>query len=229
MAEREPDESEVLAAVTTLRDPGASGVRRDQAWVAFVNWIHDVHYRPSLAARLRRRIERQGLLTHFAPCDILSTYCLRVRENPALLGKRPVPGRTWLRRQMEAICRELELRSRRRERWRHHLLTDAERTRILDQSEAPVTSTDLLTSPEGAALLKDLEGELRRELARLHGENPDQARAVAMGAEGRSYQTIAERLGTTTGTVKSLVHRARVKLQERLRGYLFGRGEESDS
>lgn len=222
MAEREPDEPEILAAVATLRDPGAPPAARDRAWVDFVRWLHDVHYVPSLADRLRRRIERQGLLTHFAPCDVLSTYCLRVRRNPALLGRRPVPGRTWVRRQLEAICRELELRSRRRDREREPLGPEA---RGLDESEAPVTSTDLLASPEGVALLRDLEGELRREMTRLFEESPDQARALAMGAEGRPYQSIAERLGTTTGTVKSLVHRARAKLQRRLQAYLHGDDE----
>lgn len=225
MPEREPEESEVLAAVTTLRDVGAPRDARDAAWVVFVRWLHEAHYRPSLAARLRRRIERQGLLTHFAPCDVLSTYCLRARENPALLGRRPLPGRTWIRRQLEAICRELELRSRRREKGRHHLLSEADHSRFMDESEAPVTTTDVMASPEGAALLRDLEGELRRELTRLHEENPDQARALALGAQGSPYQSIAERLGTTTGTVKSLVHRARAKLQSRLQDYL--RGEDS--
>jgi RNA polymerase sigma factor (sigma-70 family) len=220
MAEREPDESEARAAVTTLRDSGAPREDRDQAWVVFVRWLHEAHYRPSLAARLRRRIERQGLLTHFAPCDVFSTYCLRVRENPALLGRRPLPGRTWIRRNLEAVCRELELRSRRREKGRHHLRSEVEQARLLDESEAPMTSTDVLASPEGAALLRDLEDELRRELARLLEESPDQARALALGAAGRPYRAIAERLGTTTGTVKSLVHRARAKLQKRLEEYL---------
>lgn len=214
---------DIEADLKTLRDPAAPAAARGAAWGGFVRWLHDEHYAPALQLRLRRRIEGQGMLTQFAPCDVFSSYCLRARENPNLLGVRSIPSRTWLRRQLDSICRELERRTRRRQRARRHPATAAEMSRLLEA--APVGVGGLAedarqAGPEGAALWRDLQAEIRRELEVLHAEHPAQAKALALGAAGEPYAAIAAGLSTSTGTVKSLIHRARAKLRKRLAGYL---------
>ncbi|HUT63120.1 MAG TPA: sigma factor-like helix-turn-helix DNA-binding protein, partial [Anaerolineae bacterium] len=42
---------------------------------------------------------------------------------------------------------------------------------------------------------------------------------ILRNIEGMSYQQIAEITGVPVGTVKSRVHRARMKLQKKLRGH----------
>jgi RNA polymerase sigma-70 factor (ECF subfamily) len=69
--------------------------------------------------------------------------------------------------------------------------------------------------PEQHALRGELSSHLERALASL----PDDQRLVVIlsDIEGRSYEEIAEIIGSATGTVKSRLSRARAKLRESLR------------
>ncbi len=222
MSAAPPPSPEDPARFLAVLRQGGEGESHERAWLQFVHWFHQEHYAQGLAVRLGRRIEGQGMLTHFAPCDVLSAFCLRVRNNPALLGTRDLPTRTWMRRQLDSICREFERRTKRREKTRLHPRSGEEMIRLLDTApdrRDGHSLEDTLSSPEGAALFRDLEQEIASQLVTLEKENPAQHQALTRGAAGDSYAAMAEAMDTTTGTVKSLVHRARAKLKERLAGY----------
>jgi RNA polymerase sigma-70 factor (ECF subfamily) len=97
----------------------------------------------------------------------------------------------------------------------------------LDPLHGPFLGTDLADdsphSQPGAALEEAEEmQQLERALGRL--STSDRALLVMKSVEGHSYQTIAEVLGIPFGTVRSRLHRARMKLR-RVVGDLSGHPE----
>ena len=110
---------------------------------------------------------------------------------------------TWLYR----IATNLALNELRRPaRRRPHASTDDE--------EAPLTLVSPGPGPESSAEARVAVGDLSTELERL----PERQRVALWlsAVEGQSYAEVAEALGTTDKSVKSLVHRARSTLAARL-------------
>lgn len=224
-AVRAPEDS-----LAVLRDLDAPPRAREEAWGEVVRWLHQAHYAPSLEARLQRRLVGQGMAGRVAAADVFSRFCFRVRARPGLLGQRPVPSRSWLRQAMERECRELERTVRRQDRDRAGGRSAEEATRLLeglptpDPAAPPEPDQSFLGSPETAALLRELQEELERELRRLEDENPGQHAALTLSRQGTPYAQIGARLATSVGNVKSLVSRARETLRARLAGYLDPKG-----
>ena len=83
-----------------------------------------------------------------------------------------------------------------------------------DDDQAPILLVAGGSGPESLAQARLTVSELSKELERL----PERQRmALWLSAvEGQSYAEVAEALGTSGKSVKSLVHRARVTLAERL-------------
>ncbi len=110
---------------------------------------------------------------------------------------------TWLYR----IATNLALNELRRpRRSRPHTSTDDE--------ESPLTLVSSGPGPEASAEARLAVSDLTTELERL----PERQRmALWLSAvEGQSYAEVAQALGTTDKSVKSLVHRARSTLATRL-------------
>lgn len=205
-----------------LRDQTAPSGLREEAWGDFVRWLYLAHFVPCLEGRLYRRLEARGLVGRIGPGDVFRLYCFRVRENPALLGERPVPTRSWLSTGLVHVARDLEKQVRRQPRDLPEVATQT----AVSLSEAP-SASEYLASPEAVVLLRELEGQLLRELERLESESPKQHRAWSLGAAGTRYQEISELLDTSVGNVKSLVKRARDTLRARLEVYLRTGGGRS--
>lgn len=74
-----------------------------------------------------------------------------------------------------------------------------------------------LTPSEQANQAK-LEAAIQKEVAQLPGDL--RVVVVLRDIEGMAYETVSETLGLPLGTVKSRLHKARMKLQEALRVYL---------
>ena len=66
-----------------------------------------------------------------------------------------------------------------------------------------------------------IEGELKEKIMEAVHELPEAQRTAVILCryEGLSYEEIAEVLGCTVSATKSLLHRARLTLKEKLRGY----------
>lgn len=112
---------------------------------------------------------------------------------------------TWLFRVVTNTCLD-ELR--RRGRLRHASLDDA-----LPVEEGSVVrqATDEGEGPVEYAERQELQAAVQRAINRL----PDEYRVVVImrDLQGLSYQEIAALLGTTLGTIKSRLHRARQALR----------------
>ena len=152
-------------------------------------------------ARLQRYLER--LVSDSATAEELVQEAFlrvyRAREG-YLAGSR---FSTWLYR----IATNLALNELRRPRRRRpHSSTDS--------AELPVPLVAGGSGPESLAHARLSAGQLERELAQL----PERQRVALWlcAVEGHSYAEVARTLETTEGSVKSLVHRARVSLAARL-------------
>jgi RNA polymerase sigma-70 factor (ECF subfamily) len=78
---------------------------------------------------------------------------------------------------------------------------------------------DLAAADPDPGADEKLEGDqLRRRLERALGKLPDRQRAALLlrSEQGLGYEEIAEALGTTVSSVKSLIHRAREALHAEL-------------
>lgn len=91
--------------------------------------------------------------------------------------------------------------------------------------DAPIPGTDDLYAAPSGREVDPAEGAHQREfLARVRAcvqELPDEFRAVVVlrDMEALSYEEIAVALDLPIGTVRSRIHRGRLLLQERLRGF----------
>ena len=152
-------------------------------------------------ARLLRYVQRLVSDTATAE-DLVQEAFLRVyraRESYAAESRFS----TWLYR----IATNLALNELRRPRRRRpHASTD--------DVEAPVELVSREPGPEALAHARLAVGDLEHELERL----PDRQRVALWlaAAEGHTYAEVADILDTTEKSVKSLVHRARASLVERL-------------
>ncbi len=145
----------------------------------------------------------QGMVSDFATAEELVQEAFlrvyRARERYEAESRFS----TWLYR----IATNLALNELRRpRRKRPHASTDDE--------EAPLTLVSSGPGPESSAEARLAVSDLTAELERL----PQRQRmALWLSAvEGQSYAEVAEALGTTDKSVKSLVHRARSTLAARL-------------
>lgn len=121
---------------------------------------------------------------------------------------------SWLFRIAANACID-ELRRRRRQ---PQLSLDAPGR----DDERPIDVPDASAGPETLALQGELSAALQAELGRLP---PDQRLAVVLcDIEGLSYESVAETMGTSVGTVKSRISRgrARLRLLVQARPELFG-------
>ena len=151
-----------------------------------------------LVGYLRRMVSDVATAEELAQETFLRVY--RAREGYAAASRFS----TWLYR----IATNLALNELRRPRRRRpHSSTDDE--------AAPLTLVSSAPGPESAAEARLAVGDLSTELERLPAR---QRLALWLSAvEGQSYAEVAEVLGTTDKSVKSLVHRARSTLAARLR------------
>ena len=80
------------------------------------------------------------------------------------------------------------------------------------------TSTSMSTTASAAFPARRSGGTRSLELERAIGELPPSSRAAFLlhDVEGYEHKEVGEMLGIAVGTSKSLVHRARMKLRERL-------------
>ncbi|MFP6630520.1 MAG: sigma-70 family RNA polymerase sigma factor [Myxococcota bacterium] len=150
-----------------------------------------------LVGYLQRMVSDLATAEELAQEAFLRVY--RAREGYAAASRFS----TWLYR----IATNLALNELRRPaRRRPHASTDDE--------EAPLTLVSPGPGPESSAEARLAVGDLSTELERL----PERQRmALWLSAvEGQSYAEVAEALGTTDKSVKSLVHRARSTLAARL-------------
>lgn len=86
------------------------------------------------------------------------------------------------------------------------------------QEEGGFEPEDGTGTPEELAQRRELAAEIERAIASLE---PEYRVAVTLrDVEGLSYQEIAEATGTSLGTVKSRISRARMQLQKKLARYL---------
>jgi RNA polymerase sigma-70 factor (ECF subfamily) len=116
---------------------------------------------------------------------------------------------TWLFRVATNACLD-ELR--RRGRLRHSSLDEAA---TLDLPYPPAEFGSECDSPVEKAEQREVQAAVQRAITRL----PDDYRAVVVlrDIKNYSYQEIAAVLGTTVGTVKSRLHRARLALRNVIR------------
>ena len=77
---------------------------------------------------------------------------------------------------------------------------------------------DPSASPEERLEQRELQAVVQEKLAELTPEH--RAVLVLRDIQGLSYDEIAAALELEDGTVRSRLHRARMELKERLRGYL---------
>lgn len=150
-----------------------------------------------LVGYLQRMVSDRATAEELAQEAFLRVY--RAREGYAAASRFS----TWLYR----IATNLALNELRRPaRRRPHASTDDE--------EAPLTLVSPGPGPESSAEARLAVGDLSTEIERL----PERQRmALWLSAvEGQSYAEVAEVLGTTDKSVKSLVHRARSTLAARL-------------
>jgi RNA polymerase sigma-70 factor, ECF subfamily len=87
-----------------------------------------------------------------------------------------------------------------------------------DPESAGWQATDT-TTPDPAREV--VESELKEKIMEAVQELPEAQRTAVILCryEGLSYEEIAEVLGCTVSAIKSLLHRARLTLKEKLRGY----------
>ncbi len=124
--------------------------------------------------------------------------------------------RAWLLRIASNACID-EIRRRHRQ---PQLSLDASPNE--GGSGRTLDAPDPAAGPEQMVLRLELRDALRSELLRLP---PDQRLAVVLcDVEGLSYEEIAATMGSSVGTVKSRISRARARLRKgvRARGELFG-------
>lgn len=112
---------------------------------------------------------------------------------------------TWLFRVVTNTCLD-ELR--RRGRLRHASLDDA---LPIEEGAVPRQASDDAESPVEYAERHEVQAAVQRAISRL----PDEYRIVVImrDLQGLSYHEIAAMLGTTLGTIKSRLHRARQALR----------------
>jgi RNA polymerase sigma-70 factor (ECF subfamily) len=92
--------------------------------------------------------------------------------------------------------------------------------RCLDYLRSRAAKETARTEPLPSGLsTRTTNGTRRLELERAIGELPPSSRAAFLlhDVEGYDHKEVGEILGVAVGTSKSLVHRARMKLRERLR------------
>jgi RNA polymerase sigma-70 factor (ECF subfamily) len=104
-----------------------------------------------------------------------------------------------------------------------------EKLRSGPELDAPVddqgrTGADLLPAPGPGPGREGESGLLRVRLARELASLSDRQRAAVLlrHQQGLSYAELAESLGVAEGTAKTLVHRAVLRLRERLSGWVDG-------
>jgi RNA polymerase sigma-70 factor, ECF subfamily len=130
---------------------------------------------------------------------------------------------TWVFTIARNLCLN-EIRRRGR-----HPAQSLESTQSEDEDQAPRQYADMRTfSPPQAFLQKELEQRVQQALEDL----PEKQRlALAMCQEEElSYEEIAQVLGCSVSATKSLIHRGRETLKERLKPYLrSGEWEEQEN
>ncbi|MFZ5823156.1 MAG: sigma-70 family RNA polymerase sigma factor [Bacillota bacterium] len=132
--------------------------------------------------------------------EALVRVCLRLRN-----FRGDSAFSTWLFRVVTNTCLD-ELR--RRGRLRHASLDDA---LPVEEGAVPRQAPDEAESPVEYAERHEIQAAVKRAINRL----PDEYRVVVImrDLQGLSYQEIAVMLGTTLGTIKSRLHRARQALR----------------
>ena len=154
--------------------------------------------------------------------DLAQSVFVRVFQSA---GRYEVSAKfsTWI----FTIARHLSLNEIRR-RGRHPAQS-LESSQSEDSEQAPRQYPDLKTfSPPEAFLHRELEQKIRQAL----GELPEKQRlALALCQEQElSYEEIAKVLGCSLSATKSLIHRGRETLKEKLKPYLrSGTWEESET
>ena len=80
--------------------------------------------------------------------------------------------------------------------------------------EAAAEQVDPAATPEEAALGQDASARVRRAVARLPAEQ--RAAITAVVYEGKSIQQAAQAAAVPEGTIKSRLHRARLRIRKEL-------------
>ncbi len=130
--------------------------------------------------------------------DVVQEAFLRLQQNGPLAEGRAV--RSWLFTTGLNVLRDLH-----RTRSTHERLLERHPGRVPMPSPAP--------DPHGEVERQEDRARLRRALAALR-EN--ERTALLMREEGFKHREIADALGTTTGSVGTLIHRALDKLERAL-------------
>ena len=161
-----------------------------------------------LVRYLERMVRDSATAEELCQEAFLRVYRARERYEP---GSR---FSTWLYR----IATNLALNELRRPRRRSaHLSTDDEAAPLELVGGAPAANVVVEARLEVDAVVRELDSLPERQRAALW----------LAAVEGRSYAEVAEALDTTVKSVKSLVHRARATLAERLREDTAGHGKRS--
>lgn len=179
-----------LAVDSVVRDVGSRPAARDEA-VDIVTAAYDAHERALYAFALG--LTRSGTAAE----DLVQESYLRlVREVQG--GRAPDNVRAWLYR----VCSNLATSRGRR-------ATVA--TRYLPF----LASREIGETPEARHLRLELGAELSAALAEL---TPDERTGILLSAGGFHGPEIAEIIGRSHGATRTMLTRARTKVQERLSG-----------
>jgi RNA polymerase sigma-70 factor (ECF subfamily) len=156
---------------------------------------------PGLAALLRRTSPSPDLRGDALQESLARAWAARASYDP----RRPFGP--WLAALALRVARDLA-RSRARR---------PDREGIEDGTSEPIARDE---RPDEAAARRDESARIDRELAAALAELPEVARAVFLRfhRDEVPLKEIAEEMGVPVNTVKSHLHRARLRLAERLRG-----------